>query len=173
MHHNDTQSLTSHSLFSQLQSGLLPLTLHWNHVSKKVHFHTAKSNGHSSVLTLLHLLAAFHMNGHFLLEMLASLGFCDTTFPGFLLTSLLPVSGSPCGSSSSTRPLNAGASYHSDIGCLLSLFFLLPTSSTLSSCWPFQNISPTQSSPLSSTHRFSWLPDTGCLTVLSNWTHSE
>lgn len=172
MHHNDTQSLTSHSLFSQLQSGLLPLTLQWNHISKKVYFHTAESNGHSSVLTLLHLLAAFHMNGHFLLEMLASLGSCDTTFPGFLLTSLLPVSGSPCGSSSSTRPLNAGASYHSDIGCLLSF-----SSSPLPLHYPHADLSK-----IYLQHNlllWAQLTDSadyltlGCLTVLSNWTHSE
>lgn len=83
---------------------------------------------------------------------------CDLTAPSLRIS---------CGSSSSTGPLNSGASYHWDI--VFSLSFSSFPPSLLSSLWPFQNISPTRSSPPSSTGRFSWLPDTRVSKVLVNW----
>ena len=97
------------------------------------------------------------MNGHFLPERLASLCFCNTTFPGFLRPH--------CSLSQDLLWLlllywtsQFWGFYHWDIVFSLSLSSSPP--SLLSSLWTFQNISPTRSSPPISTGRFSWLPDT-------------
>ena len=148
-----TESLTSHSLFNQLQSDLL-LPFYCNHVSKK------------STFTLPNPMAT-------------SLSSFDST----------PWQHSTCtGTSSLKRSSLSASSPRSGVSCdltapsqdLLWLLLLYWTSqfwgfqslrhcllsfssfplSLLSSLWSFQNISPTQSSPPSSTHRFSWLPDT-------------
>lgn len=153
-----------HSLFNHLQTGL-SLPLPWNQISKKVDAHTGKSTGCFSVLISLHLLAARHMNGHFLFVLLASLDFCWHTL--WVSSLRICMVGSP----SSTGPLTAaGASYPSDIGCPHYSFsppFLLYVLLGLTF------LSPTQSSPRSSMRRFSGLPDTGCLIVLANWTLPE
>lgn len=79
------------------------------------------------------------------------------------------------GSSSSTGPLTAVDSYHSDTGRHLSVLFLLHPSSTLFiSMLTFPKyISNTILSSELQTLRFSWSPDTWCPIVLSNWTYSE
>ena len=150
-----TESLTSHSLFNQLQSDLLLLPLYCNHVSKKSPLSPCQIQW---PLFCPHFASrAWPLPpGKACPSLLL-----QHRFPGFLVTSLLPLSDLLwllllSWTSQFWGFLSLGH-------CLLSIlplsFSFFPPS-LLSTLWPFQNISPTQSSPPSSTHRFSWLPDT-------------
>ena len=122
-----TESLTSHSVFNQLQSDLLLLPLYCNHVSKKSPL---------SPCQIQWPLFCPHFASHAwpLPPLKACLSLLlQHRFPGFLVTSLLPLSGCPVAPPPLLDLSILGLPITGTLSSLYpsSILFLLPSFSTL------------------------------------------